>query len=754
MSGIFKKHLILGFIIWGLSIFSPFNNACAEISDKAKLGEIGANQKGLGSDTAGAQLIRLGGDEAAKHVAEKSGYSSENIRAFNSDDLKNEFGNIADSAKETAASAQNKAKGLFSGTIFEGGKLDQMAQGLAYVAGGVAGGIGETINSAQTISSAAMVYEADDGTKIYLNKDMEATKGVMRDCVPLPLKLGQNKECIFCPLFSILFSAVQVMSSYSYNTLAQGFINLLLIGFALYVSFVTLKQVSSFTKQDAPKYITDLLTMAFKVLLAYMILKNVLQLYQLVLEPLLNTAMEFGSAFLFRSGSSQADKSFIGCSSTTELTDGLSVASGYYSTALFAKVNCFIFSIQKELSIAISTGSSLMCVAVNSATNLGFIPDFSMLICGFVLWALAWLLTLAFAFYLIDAVVRLGIIGGLMPFLIAAWPFKITRGYTKKGWDMFLNTFFTFVFLGLVISVSIELAFQSMNGGEGGFEKIQDLLNGDQVEPLKKAMDISGLGMVFMILCCIFAFKLCGEATNLAAQMSGASSSDIGSRIASLGGGVAKWGAKTAGKGALKAGKAVGKLALMATPVGRAVMAKKESVGKSLFQGASKVGDRIGLKGFGGGGGGKGGGGGGPRPNLKDGPKVNNDNGGGGGPRPNLKDGPKVNNDNGGGGGPRPNPKDGPEVDNGNGGGGGPKPKPKDGPEVNNDNGGGGGPKPKNSNSPIGDNQPNNDPDNGARKAKPRNKQTNQKGNKKFNEFKKIIANNARSKANKKNNKG
>lgn len=102
---------------------------------------------------------------------------------------------------------------------------------------------------------------------------------------------------------------------------------------------------------------------------------------------------------------------------------------------------------------------------------------------------------------------------------------------------MFMNTFFTFVFLGLVVSVNIELGLQAVTGGEGGYDKIMELVNANEVKPLVDIMSIGLMGLLFLILCCIFGFKLCGEAVSLASQMSGGQGGTIGSHIASLGAG-------------------------------------------------------------------------------------------------------------------------------------------------------------------------------------------------------------------------
>ena len=47
-------------------------------------------------------------------------------------------------------------------------------------------------------------------------------------------------------------------------------------------------------------------------------------------------------------------------------------------------------------------------------------------------------LIIAFSFYLVDAIVQLGIVGALLPFMIATWPFKISSKYSKIGWNMIL----------------------------------------------------------------------------------------------------------------------------------------------------------------------------------------------------------------------------------------------------------------------------------------------------------------------------
>ena len=58
-----------------------------------------------------------------------------------------------------------------------------------------------------------------------------------------------------------------------------------LIGFGLYIAFKTLAHVSSLTKQDAPKFLGELLTMGFKVMICYILLTNSKQIYDYEKNP-------------------------------------------------------------------------------------------------------------------------------------------------------------------------------------------------------------------------------------------------------------------------------------------------------------------------------------------------------------------------------------------------------------------------------------------------------------------------------------
>lgn len=422
----------------------------------------------------------------------------------------------------------------------------------------------------------------------------QATQGVIDGCPPVPIQMIEDASCIFCPLFQVLYDAANEMATMSFEKLGGPMATVMLIGFGIFIAFKVLAHLSSLTKQDAPKFLGELLVQSFKVLIAFLLLMNSTQIYQYFISPVLGAGLEFGAAMLFENPTA-----FANC------TSGINIANdtALLPITLYAKLDCFIRAIQAEIAVSQAIGSSLMCVGRNKgAMDIVGIWDFGMVFQGLIIWAFAVMLSLAFAFYLIDATVTLGLVGALMPFLIASWPFKLTNPYTKKGIDMFLNTFFVYVFMGIVVSINMQLIGQAMTNGQttesvqtegssststeasasgspqgGGLTEIAKALSGDDIQTLKKLTDIGFGGFLILLCCCIFGFKFTQQATTLADKMASGGISGIGKNI----GGMAAGGAAAVAKKATQpARQAVSNKANELTSRAGAAVGKKLGIGK------------------------------------------------------------------------------------------------------------------------------------------------------------------------------
>ncbi len=421
--------------------------------------------------------------------------------------------------------------------------------GSALLEGDVLGAAGSTLKAAWAASAGAAkaawstvaglfktgreigTYTDPKTNKTYtfeIKKDgtMVATSGISEGCTPFPMKMAESKSCLFCPLFLVIYNACNTMATKSFATLGVPVANVMLIGFALYIAFVVLGHVSSFTKQDAPKFLTGMLVQSFKILVAYLLLTNADQIYYYFITPVLKAGMQLGSAMLF-----QTDVNLEQCAAQAAAPD-----DGLMPSSLYIQLDCFIRSVQSEIAYAQAMGSTLMCIARNAAASLGgLLWDFSMMFQGLAIYLFSLLLVLAFSFYLIDATVTIGLVGALLPLLIAAWPFKKTASYTGKGFNMLMNTFFIYVFMGIVVSVNIQLIGHSLTSNAGGgMDGIEQILNEGNVEQLQKILDFSGGAFLILICCCIFGFKFVAQASALAGTMASGGISGIGNKIGGM----------------------------------------------------------------------------------------------------------------------------------------------------------------------------------------------------------------------------
>lgn len=472
------------------------------------------------------------------------------------------------------------------------------------------------------------MFEDASGKKwvVVKNKDGEnysanyASEGNWKGCEVLPVKLYRYRQCFFCPLFSVIYVAADKMATISMTKLAGAFATLIALGLGLWIAVQTLAHVSSLTKQDAPKFLGNLLKQSFKFIIAFLLLNYVDQVYTYIINPLLIAGLGFGKELLFITDSAP-------------ITQGNEVLTTYYTSVLYGELESFIAQVQQEIAFMQAIGSSLMCIGGHKMVGIGgfdFGNGFQMAIQGFLLAAFGLLLSLAFGFYLIDAVVQLGIIGALMPFLIACWPFKLTAGYTAKGFSMLLNSFFVFVFIGLVVSVNIQLVdtalmqtavsddartekavtlsaeqekrmtelcssnkvqastgqlwresaecknFASRQDNLGALQLIYDAINTQDDNKLKELTDISTLGFIILIICCIFGFKFCGQASALADKMAGGGMKNLGVGVGTMG-----------YSAALSAGKKV------TQPVREAASNKIKEGGEKLWRGITSTPGRL-----------------------------------------------------------------------------------------------------------------------------------------------------------------
>lgn len=472
-------------------------------------------------------------------------------------------------------------------------------------------------------------------------------------CEVLPVKVYNMQKCFFCPLASLIFGTANEVTSKSFKFFSGSFRIVLITAFAIWVALLALKQLFSMTKQDAPKFLAAILKQGFKVALAFLLLTYSTNLFSGFVIPVLKGGLTMGTHIqALDLPEPDYDKYHY---------SNPSVANAYYNyhrtgeKPLYEHIELFLASVQNQLSYLQAIGTTVFCVGSHKLWQLtvtldNFKTGLRMMLVGGMLTVFALLLTFSFAFYFLDALLQLAILGAMMPFMIAGWPLKVTAQYATTGFKMLLNTFFIMFFTGFVVSVNIEMINQALSlsntqvnekinsnaevvGNEAysgeieslkkyegsvaqsGFDLIIKSINEQDADGLAKATDIGGTGFLLLAFASIFGFKFIAQTTPLANKLAsggfgkGGISAKIGTMAASTVKGVANKVAQPAGKAIAneyhrvggvvgivgKAGSAAGDLAKGVGSKVQEAGEKVSSVGKKMVSGGGVIGKIAGA---------------------------------------------------------------------------------------------------------------------------------------------------------------
>lgn len=392
-------------------------------------------------------------------------------------------------------------------------------------------------------------------------------------CEVLPVKVYNMQGCFFCPLARLIFATANSVTSTSFAVFAYGFKVVITVVFAIWLALAALQQVFSFTKQDAPKFLAAIVKQGFKYMVAFFLLASSASLFELFIIPVLDSGLKLGAHIqtVEMKNISENKNEF------KATNDNLVIEESYFNMrpnkggdntrtgeTLYERIEGFLKSLQSQLAYMQAIGTSLFCVGAHSIITTDFkklIAGFRMMLLGGIIAAFGFLLTIAFAFYFLDAILQLAIVGAMLPFMIAGWPFKATAQYAGTGFKMLLNTFFVFFFTGFVVSVNIVMVDQALslsqnmnvidkkvdeakeaNGNDkkvdeeeiarqemekqlreetsNGFEAIASAMNAQNFSELREKTDIGGVGFMLLVFSCLFGFKFVQEVPNLANTLS------------------------------------------------------------------------------------------------------------------------------------------------------------------------------------------------------------------------------------------
>lgn len=188
-----------------------------------------------------------------------------------------------------------------------------------------------------------------------------------------------------------------------------------------------------------------------------------------------------------------------------------------------------LFKLTCKVHQAGSVGIRLGAVVLSKQTKIW--PVFEVLkscvffICGIVFMVMSVLTMVAFAFALIEAIVKAAVVGALSPLLMFAWIFPSTRGTIKNVASMLLFTFVLLAMSGLAAVVMAYILMMSFGLGLGiGINSTPDQIKSSFESIANSWESVGSMGpfmkfVAFSLTGFLFASRLMKAAQSVAAEV-------------------------------------------------------------------------------------------------------------------------------------------------------------------------------------------------------------------------------------------
>ncbi|HCU58809.1 MAG TPA: hypothetical protein DIC64_02385, partial [Alphaproteobacteria bacterium] len=317
--------------------------------------------------------------------------------------------------------------------------------------------------------------------------------------------LLSSDYCLFCPLFKTIFNAASSLALSTYKALKDSIINVVIVAFAIWISWFVLQQIAALEVKKPSKMIQELLIQTFRVLIVVLILKvSYAQVLKLTISPIFDTAANYIQSLMNNDNK---------CSPSAKFLEGINgfendldeTASGALPVSMGQNILCSIKAMQDGVWRLIAFGRECRCIGWSDEETIVFhlIPNFSYLLTGDFLIVSGFILLLAFPWCLIDCILNMAIATALLPAAIGAWAFKITSQYLKTIWNFFMNAIFQFVFMSIILYIIITVVDGFLKEVESygtDYESIIDPIRGLAFWSVNglKLMMVCLLGWVFL----------------------------------------------------------------------------------------------------------------------------------------------------------------------------------------------------------------------------------------------------------------
>ena len=293
---------------------------------------------------------------------------------------------------------------------------------------------------------------------------------ILRLCdAPYPKEQREKyaDACWFCkPLGSILSTMLECITS-AFSRTQKSSIRLLGIGFGLWLLWMTM--LSIFDPKGGSKYIKQIGMQMFRVIFAVALLQMSFSAINLILGPPTDVMFSYGLS-IAKAGSSSSISTTVASNDILSLFQFMNSETGEVNKD--GLLGQLLMPLNNKIMMTLADGTTLFRYSFQRGPSC-MMPSLELLAASIMIMVFSIILIAIFPLKIIDAVFRLGFVIVLMPLLIVAWAFPITRTYAKKGFDIFFGALVFFMTLCITTTISlkmIDIAIEPYTRSGFGFE--------------------------------------------------------------------------------------------------------------------------------------------------------------------------------------------------------------------------------------------------------------------------------------------
>ena len=342
-------------------------------------------------------------------------------------------------------------------------------------------------------------------------------------CPSAPVSMNDLlSDCYICDFVSLLLGAINSVATQSFDMMGDvgggPAISLMAIGFALWLGWHVGNYFITYKYSDPMELVTEFGRCAFRVtFIAAILMLPAAIAIDFIISPIITLATELilGLVNTDVVADIMANNNLVGTDNFCALAlNDSGISNGMaLSPQVLNSILCMIQAIYYEAVKGLTVGFGIFCQSLGAFNLIIFnMPDIGMLVIGAAIFIVFFFIVLSVSFGLVDYIVRIGFVLIMLPLLLVAWVFPITRQYTKKGWDLFLNSLVALVAMAVAVAVLLKLLFSVL----GNAEDIDACINEDRMNDLYHIVYTNGLDWILFIVILFLCVLLIKSATAIA----------------------------------------------------------------------------------------------------------------------------------------------------------------------------------------------------------------------------------------------